>query len=166
MARHSNVRKPRRNLICRLRRLIVSGNHMKAFQRQRIEILLLHAEGMTAIGIATTLGIHPNTVYHHLHAYQEGGFLKLIRARRRGAAPRIKASQRTLIARIADRSPADYGLPYGRWSLSKLKEYLIRKRVIQAISCEHLRRILKKRVSNSNVSSENLQDKTREESQF
>jgi hypothetical protein len=36
------------------------------------------------------------------------------------------------------------GLPYGRWTLAKLRAYLIRERLIKAISREHLRRVLKK----------------------
>jgi hypothetical protein len=35
-------------------------------------------------------------------------------------------------------------LPFARWSLAKLRAYLIRHRVVQAISREHLRRVLKK----------------------
>ena len=48
------------------------------------------------------------------------------------------------IWRLAERSPLALGLPFARWSLTKLRAYLIRKRLVRAISREHLRRVLKK----------------------
>jgi hypothetical protein len=36
------------------------------------------------------------------------------------------------------------GLPYGRWSLAKFRDYLIRHRGLPPVSREHLRRLLKK----------------------
>jgi hypothetical protein len=36
------------------------------------------------------------------------------------------------------------GLPYGRWSLAKLRAYLIQPRLLKTISREHLRRVRKK----------------------
>ena len=41
------------------------------------------------------------------------------------------------------------GLPYSRWTLAKLRAYLIRERLVKAISREHLRRVLKKGVTAS-----------------
>jgi hypothetical protein len=50
------------------------------------------------------------------------------------------------MARIAEQSPTEFGLPYGRWSLAKLRAYLIHpRRLLKTISREHLRRLLKKR---------------------
>ena len=45
------------------------------------------------------------------------------------------------IWRLAERSPLALGLPFARWSLAKLRAYLIRKRLVKAISREHLRRV-------------------------
>ncbi len=46
---------------------------------------------------------------------------------------------------LADPSPTAVGLPYGRWSLAKLRAYLLKQRILKAISREHLRRVLEKR---------------------
>ena len=65
--------------------------------------------------------------------------------RLRGGPPvRITETQRVEIVRLAETSPAEMGLSYGRWSLSKLREYLFKRRVVKAISREHLRRVLRK----------------------
>ena len=62
-----------------------------------------------------------------------------------GAPPRISATQLDEIARVAEQSPTEFGLPYGRWSLAKLQEYLIdQRRLLKRLSREHLRRLLKK----------------------
>ena len=45
---------------------------------------------------------------------------------------------------IALARPCDLGEPATRWSLSRLRRYLIRHRVVKAISKEHLRRLLNK----------------------
>jgi len=63
----------------------------------------------------------------------------------KGASRRITATQMDEIARVAEPSPAELGLPYGRWSLAKLQEYLIHQRhLLKTISREHLRSLLKK----------------------
>jgi len=61
-----------------------------------------------------------------------------------GAPARLNDEQQREILRLADSSPVDVGLPYGRWSLSKLRQYLLDEGVVSTISREHLRRVLKK----------------------
>jgi len=51
------------------------------------------------------------------------------------------------IARITEQSPTEFGLPYGRWSLATLQDDVIhQRRLLKAISREHLRRVLQKRI--------------------
>ena len=67
------------------------------------------------------------------------------RQRRRAEALVLHAAGlRSEMVRLAETLPAEMGLPYGRWSLSKLREYLLKRRVVKAISREHLRRELRK----------------------
>ena len=61
-----------------------------------------------------------------------------------GAPSRLSREQIETIWRLAGQPPTALGLPYGRWSLAKLRAYLIRQRIIKAISREHLRRVLKR----------------------
>lgn len=111
------------------------------------EALLLYGAGLDAPSIAEVLALHINTIYTCLHRFACQGLSFFQPAPRPGAPPRITAAQRDEIARIAEQSPTDFGLPYGRWSLAKLQEYLVQqRRLLKAISREHLRRILKKRI--------------------
>jgi len=112
-------------------------------QRRRAEALLLLAAGHTAVFIARLLGTHANTIYAYFRAFARHG-LRSLRATTRGAPPRLTPAQRRAIWRLAEQSPLRLGLPFARWSLAKLRAYLIRQRLVRGISREHLRRVLKK----------------------
>jgi hypothetical protein len=88
----------------------------------------------------------PSVLQRH-YRFACAGIAFLQRLPRQGAPARITAAQVDEIARIAEQSPTEFGLPYGRWSLAKLQDYVITQRhLLKAISREHLRRVLKKRI--------------------
>ncbi len=117
---------------------------LQPWQRRRLETALLHAAGHTAQDMAALLGVHVNTVYADLRLFHRRRLDGLLKRRPLGAAPRLTAQQRRIIWRLAQQSPTELGLPFGRWSLAKFRDYLIRHRILSAISREHLRRVLKK----------------------
>jgi len=106
--------------------------------------LLLLAAGHPAVFIAKLLEAHVNTLYTDLQAFARHGLACLQPTHRRGARARLRTAQIKAIWRLAERSPLELGLPFARWSLAKLRAYLIRERLVRAISREHLRRVLKK----------------------
>jgi transposase len=112
-------------------------------QRRRAEALVLHAAGLEAAEIARALDVHVNTTYSDLRAFEQHGVAS-VEHRLRGGPPARHRDTEVEIVRLAETSPAEMGLPYGRWSLSKLREYLFKRRVVKAISREHLRRVLRK----------------------
>jgi transposase len=117
---------------------------MRARQRRRAEVLVLYAAGLEAVEIASALGVHIKTVYSDLRAFEAQG-VACVRARLYGGAPtRLSAEQTAEIRRVAEAVPGEVGLPFGRWSLATLREYLIHRRIVKTISREHLRRVLKK----------------------
>jgi hypothetical protein len=59
--------------------------------------------------------------------------------------------QAARLRRLADQLPAKHRLPYGRWSLAKLREYVLQHHILKQISREHLRRLLKKGAFVSNA---------------
>ena len=120
-------------------------NDLSPRQRRRAEVLLLYAAGVDAVTIARLMDIHINTVYADRRAFERQGVNCVYQRLRGGAPARITPTQREAMVRLAETAPGEVGLPYGRWSLSKLREYLLSHRVIPAISREHLRRVLKKR---------------------
>ena len=142
MPRSLTVRKPRPSEIRQLHAVL--ERELTARQRRRAEVVVMYAAGLEAADIAHALAIHVNTVYSDLRSFARYG-LDCIQQRLHGGAPaRIANAQRAEILRLADTPPPEVGLPYGRWSLSTWRHYLLDQRVVTAISREHLRRVLKK----------------------
>lgn len=142
MPRSLKIRKPTPAEVRQLQTMLESESTPR--QLRRAEALVLYAAGLEANEIARALDVHINTVYSDLRAFDLRG-VACVRERMQGGAPaRLSAAQRAAIVRMAETSPGDVDLPFGRWSLSKLREYLIRRRIVKAISREHLRRVLKK----------------------
>ena len=142
MPRSLNLRQLRAPEIRQLHEALES--ELSVRQRRRAEVLLLYAAGVEASTIAQMLDSHVNTVYSDLRAFEREGVACVYQPMRGGAPVRITPAQREAIVRLAETPPSEVGLPYGRWSLAKLQEYLLSQRVIKAISREHLRRVLKK----------------------
>jgi transposase len=142
MARPLTVRPPTAQQLRRIHRCLETP--LQPWQRRRAEALLLLAAGHTAAFMAGLLGVHVKTIYADLHAFARCGLRCLQPTRRAGARPRLTSAQLKAIWRLAEQSPLSKGLPFARWSLAKLRAYLIRERLVPAISREHLRRILKK----------------------
>jgi transposase len=142
MARPLTVRPPTAQQLQRIHRCLESP--LQPWQRRRAEALLLVAAGHPAIFIAHLLDAHVNTIYGDFQAFARHGLRCLLPTRRPGAPARLTTAQLKAIWRLAERSPLAVGLPFARWSLAKLRAYLIRQRLVKAISREHLRRVLKK----------------------
>ncbi len=145
MSRLLKVRKPNAAEQSQLRQVLEESTTRRICRWA--EALLFYSAGLNAVAIAAALELHVNTIYIYLHAFAQSGVPYLRRLRAQGAPLRISAVQVDEIARIAEQSPTEFGLPYGRWSLAKLRDHLIyQRRMLKAISREHLRRILKKRI--------------------
>lgn len=142
MSRALHVRKPRPTEIRQLLRFV--DEPLERPPQRRAQAILLQNEGMSATEIATTLQVHVNTIYTDLRAFARHGVAAVQQSRTPGARPHLSAQQRAAICRIADQSPQTFGLSYGRWSLSRLRTYLIRQRIVAKISRAHLWRVLNK----------------------
>lgn len=110
--------------------------------RQRAQILLASATGVAAAQIATMLRTDENQVRRVIREFNADGMASL-RPPTRGGRPRKVADatrQRVVDAALA--RPGDLGEPGTRWSLRRLRRYLVRAKVVSDISLTHLRRIV------------------------
>jgi len=114
-------------------------------QRRRAEALILYGMRLKPLEIAMSQGVHPNTVYADLHAFERLGLKAIEQLRGSGAPSRITTTQVSEMVRLAEQSPQEVGLPYGRWSLRKLSVYLVKQHIVKSIGRERLRQLLKKR---------------------
>ena len=142
MARHSRIRKPTAAEVQQLQQVIATSPDKR--QRRRAEILLLYVTGLTATAIAQLLSLHLNTVSRVLRLFGRHGLAAVTRMSHGGAPRQIDSRQAARLRRLADQPPGKRGLPYGRWSLAKLRDYVLQQRIVDQISREHLRRLLKK----------------------
>lgn len=142
MARSLKIRKPRRAEMRRLEALLAETDH--PFTQRRAQAILFYGAGLSAVDIAVALQVDPRTIYRDLRAFEQVGVACLQPPAPGGAAPRLQAQQVVALWRLAETPPLELGLPYGRWTLSKLRSYVRQTRIVKEISREHLRRVLKK----------------------
>lgn len=145
MPRSLTVRKPRTAEIRELNQVL--EDELDPRQRRRAEAILLYAAGLNAVEIAQVLEAHLNTIYADLRAFHQQGMNSLRQSRASRSPLGISDALVAEICRLAEQPPYELGLPYGRWTLAKLRHYLIKQRRLKAISREHLRRLLKKGAS-------------------
>jgi len=124
-----------------LKRIARTAKHFA--RRQRAQILLASASGMSAPQIAAVVGTDQNQVRRVIHEFNLLGLASL-RPRVGGGRPRtIPQATRDRIVAIAGACPRSYGIPYTRWSLRPLRRYLLGRRIVPAISVEGLRQVLR-----------------------
>ena len=109
---------------------------------RRAQIVLLSAQGMSAVAISEVVFTDPDTVREVIHNFNRDGFDALY-PRYRGGRPRqFTLPERRQIKRIALAVPTDLGAPFATWSLAKLADYLVAEGVVTDISHEGLRALL------------------------
>jgi len=122
----------------RLKRLSKRAKH--ASTRQRASILLASNTLMGVPQIARMWMTDESHVRRVIHEFNERGFESL-RPRFGGGRPRrISSDDEQRIVAIAGARPDTLGVPYTRWSLSKLSRHLAGQGVV--VSPAHLARIL------------------------
>ena len=110
---------------------------------RRATITMASAQGQSVPDIARMFATTEGYVRRVIHEFNEAGFGALDPKWSSGPAVRVDAVTREEICRIARCQPADLGLPLTVWSLSKLVSYLLKHRVVEMISTETVRQILK-----------------------
>ena len=84
----------------------------------------------------------PDRVRDVIHNFNADGFDSLQPRYAGGRPPKFTLAQRREITKTALARPADHGLPFSTWSLSKLADFLVAEGVVDDISHEGLRTLL------------------------
>lgn len=110
----------------------------------RAEIILQSASGMSVPKIALHhfVRLHPINVRKWIHRYSYGGVEALGSGKSPGRPPLFTQNQRRQIATIANTSPRQLGQNFSRWSLQRLRRYVIEQGVVEQISIETIRQII------------------------
>ena len=110
---------------------------------RRSGIVLASSQGRPAGEIAVMFAASEGYVREVIHAFNESGFAALSPKWRGGRPAKFGPAAREQICRIAACKPAELGLPFTTWSLTKLVGYLAEHAWIRA-STETVRQILRK----------------------
>jgi transposase len=111
---------------------------------RRAQMVLLSVQGMDVAGIAQVTFTSPDRVREVINNFNEDGFESLYPRYAGGRPPTFTLPQRQEIKKIALSRPVDQGLPFSTWSLAKLAEFLVAEGVVDDISHEGLRELLRK----------------------
>ncbi len=111
---------------------------------RRAQMILLSAQGMDVEQIAKVAFTSPDRVRDVINNYNEDGFESLYPKYSGGRPPTFTLPQRQQVKKIALSRPVDHGLPFSTWSLTKLAEFLVAEGVVDDISHEGLRDLLRK----------------------
>jgi transposase len=110
---------------------------------RRAQMVLLSAQGMDVAGIARVAFTSEDRVRDVIHNFNTDGFSSLYPRYKGGRPPKFTLGQRRETRKIAKSHPADHGLPFSTWSLAKLAEFLVAEGVVDDISLEGLRVLLR-----------------------
>ena len=110
---------------------------------RRAQMVLLSAQGMDVAQIATVAFTSPDRVREVIHNFNDDGFDSLYPKYAGGRPPTFTLPQRREIKKIALARPQDHDLPFSTWSLSKLADFLVAEGVVDDISHEGLRVLLR-----------------------
>jgi len=124
-----------------LKDMLSKGRHTSR-EIIRAQILLKADSGMKKTDIEVQVGVSHGTIFNVLNAYRSKGLqCALHDAPRSGRKALITPEQRAHITAVAC-STAPQG--HERWTLRLLSDRLVELKVVDNISHEHVRRILKK----------------------
>ena len=126
----------------RLVRIIRRGSGSVVTWR-RAQMVLLSAQGMDVPAIAKVAFTSEDRVRDVIRNFNADGFSSLYPKYKGGHPPKFTLGQRREIKKIAKSKPAEHDLPFSTWSLAKLADFLVAEGVVDDISHEGLRVLLR-----------------------
>ncbi|EME67361.1 transposase [Rhodococcus ruber BKS 20-38] len=126
----------------RLVRIIRRGTGSVVTWR-RAQMILISAQGMAVPKIAEVSFTSSDRVCDVIHNFNTDGFDSLYPQYAGGRPKKFTLPERREIKKIAKSTPVEHGLPFSTWSLTKLAEFLVAEGVVDDISHEGLRVLLR-----------------------
>jgi transposase len=113
-----------------------------AVMLRRAQIVAFSGQGMQAKHIAAQLHLHEEYVRELIRRFNEGSFEALKPRKRTGRRRDLEPEEVAQVLEIATSRPRDFGLPLTTWSLRKLANFLVSRRMVAKASANMLGRIL------------------------
>jgi transposase len=109
---------------------------------RRVQVILLSVQGMPVKRIARATYLHEVYVRELIRCFNYEGTAILRKRTSPGRPVDFTPEIRAEIVEFALSPPRLLGRPFSKWSLDKLREYLMQTKVVKSISIECLRTIL------------------------
>lgn len=106
---------------------------------RRAQVILASAQGFAAPKISLIVGMTPDYCRTLIHEFNESGLDMLKPRWRPGVKAKFTDEQKQKLVELATTRPKDLGLPFQQWSLSRLQDEAIKRRIVEYISIEWLR---------------------------
>ena len=126
----------------RLKRIVRRGSGSVVTWR-RAQMVLWSAQGMSVPQIAAGFYQRATGSGTCCTTSTPTALTRCTRGTAGGRPPVFALAQRREIKKIAKSAPADHGLAFSRWSLAKLADFLVAEGVVEDISHEGLRELLR-----------------------
>lgn len=110
---------------------------------QRLMIVLLSAQGQRVQDVSREVDLHPINVRKWIHRFNAEGMDGLRSGKSPGRPPVFTDSQRDQIVTLANSDPRKMGLSFSQWSLQRMRKYLVDSQIVEQISVETVRQILR-----------------------
>lgn len=112
---------------------------------RRAQVVLASNQGFKVPAIAELVHYSEHHVRTIIKEFNRIGLKSLEPRRRSGRPAEFTEDDKALIAETAKCPPDLLGCPFKRWSLDKLRAYLLQERIVSSICLETLRTILHER---------------------
>ena len=99
---------------------------------RRAQVVAFSGQGMQAKHIAKQLCLHEEYVRELIRRFDAGSFEALKPKRRTGRPRDLEPEEAAQVVEIATMRPKDFGLPLTTWSLRKLADFLVARRMVAA----------------------------------
>lgn len=116
-------------------------------EASRAAVILLSAEGKTAVEIGQTLGAHPSNIKKWIRRFNTDGLTGIAikkRGPQGGPRPRFLGSQVEKILRLAQSPPSSLGYSFKVWTPQKLATAAVERGIVDRISHVTVRQLLKR----------------------
>jgi transposase len=120
-------------------------NLRNGIQMRRAQIISFSGQGMRVQEIASHLGMNEEYLRELIRSFNEEGFDTLRQKPRSGRPSKLTEEEESLVAEMATAPPQAFGRPFNQWSLRKLRDFLVEKKLVKPVSHNVVRRVLKNR---------------------
>ena len=125
----------------RLQRVVRTGRDR--IKVRRAQVILASGQGSKVPGIARRFYFSEAHVRTIIQSFNSAGFEALVPKYGTGRPEKFSEEQRSLIIETALCPPDLLGQPFTRWSLAKLRDFVVGEHIVDSISIETLRQMLK-----------------------